>query len=98
MKKKEIQEYLYNLWGTVIRDMQVDLLNDTLIFNIEIHKNDHTDFQTLKFTDVSAFYYVKDNLENRFNLMQLDLIFLLTEILLLHNKFLAQYLHMNFLK
>ncbi|MGB6405920.1 MAG: hypothetical protein WBF39_00510, partial [Planococcus donghaensis] len=87
MKKKEIQDYLYNLWGTVIRDMQVDLLNDTLIFNIEIHKNDHTDFQTLKFNDVSAFYYVKDNLENRFNLMQSDLIFLLTKILLLRNKF-----------
>ncbi|ANU24822.1 hypothetical protein BCM40_06640 [Planococcus donghaensis] len=47
--------------------MQVDLLNDTLTFNIEIHKNDYTDFQTLKFIDVSAFYYVKDNLENRFN-------------------------------
>ena len=67
MRKKGIQDQLNNLWGTVITDVQVDLLNDTLTIQLEIHEDGRINFQTLKFIDVSAFYYVKDNLENRFN-------------------------------
>lgn len=62
-----MQDQLNNLWGTVITDLQVDLLNDTLTIQLEIHEDGRINFQTLKFIDVSAFYYVKDNLENRFN-------------------------------
>jgi len=65
--KKGMQDQLNNLWGTVITDLQVDLLNDTLTIQLEIHEDGRINFQTLKFIDVSAFYYVKDNLENRFN-------------------------------
>lgn len=65
--KKGIQNQLNNLWGTVITDVQVNLLNDTLTIQLEIHEDGRINFQTLKFIDVSAFYYVKDNLENRFN-------------------------------
>lgn len=67
MKKKEVQDHLNNLWGTVITDIQVDLLNNTLTIQLEIHENNLISFETLRFIDVSAFYYVKDNLENRFN-------------------------------
>ncbi|RLQ92811.1 hypothetical protein [Planomicrobium sp. Y74] len=67
MKKKGVQDQLNSLWGTVITDLQVDLLNDSLFIKLEIHENSRIDFQTLKFIDVSAFYYVKDNLDNRFN-------------------------------
>lgn len=67
VKKKGIQDQLNNLWGTVITDVQVNLLNDTLTIQLEIHENGRINFQTLKFIDVSAFYYAKDNLENRFN-------------------------------
>lgn len=67
MKKKGLQDQLNNLWGTVITDLQIDLLNDTLFIKLEIHENSRIDFQTLKFIDVSAFYYVIDNLDNRFN-------------------------------
>lgn len=65
--KKGMQDQLNNLWGTVITDVQVDLLNDNLTIQLEIHEDGRINFQTLKFIDVSAFYYVKDNLENRFN-------------------------------
>lgn len=65
--KKGIQDQLNNLWGTVITDVQVDLLNDNLTIQLEIHEDGRINFQKLKFIDVSAFYYIKDNLENRFN-------------------------------
>lgn len=77
MTKKEIQESLNNLWGTVVKDIQVDLLNDALIFDIEIHGDDRIDLQTLKFIDVSAFYYVKDSLENRFRFYDREKVFYL---------------------
>ncbi|WP_338751120.1 hypothetical protein [Bacillus sp. FJAT-52991] len=67
MKLTDIQDQLNALWGAVITASHIDLQNDTVIFKLEMIKNNVVQLCELRFIDVSAFYYVKDRLPFRFN-------------------------------
>ncbi|MGM9978319.1 MAG: hypothetical protein ACI33J_05935 [Clostridium sp.] len=62
-----IQDLLDAFWGTVITDIQINILNDSILFNLKSIDDGKVDYDTLEFLDVSSYYYVKDSKEHRFN-------------------------------
>ncbi|WP_432355603.1 YxiG family protein [Sporosarcina sp. A2] len=62
-----IQDEFNTLWGMTISDTEISLQKDTLTFNLQSFSQGHMNERKLKFIDVSAFYYVKDNLSHRFD-------------------------------
>ncbi|WJE55379.1 hypothetical protein QRE66_27465 (plasmid) [Bacillus cereus] len=66
MKDIEIQSILDDLWGAKILDTHMDLLNDNINFTLQVIDDGVTKDFKIVFMDVSAFYYVKDDENLRF--------------------------------
>ncbi|WP_040851165.1 hypothetical protein [Planococcus halocryophilus] len=67
MKETHVQKLLNALWGTVISNLEMNLLTNTLSLEIEQHNKKGIEHHKLIFIDVSAYYYVKDEINRRFN-------------------------------
>lgn len=67
MNESYVQSFLNTLWGTVISNIEMDLLSNTLIIEIEHHNGDKIESHSLRFIDVSSYYYVKEEIARRFN-------------------------------
>lgn len=66
MNDVDIQQILDELWGATILDTQLDILNDSMKFILQIIDDGAIKEIKLEFIDVSAFYYVKDDENLRF--------------------------------
>ncbi|HDR7967840.1 YxiG family protein [Bacillus pacificus] len=66
MNDVDIQQILDELWGATILDTQLDILNDNMKFILQIIDDGAIKEIKLEFIDVSAFYYVKDDENLRF--------------------------------
>lgn len=66
MNDVDIQQILDELWGATILDTQLDILKDNMKFILQIIDDGAIKEIKLEFIDVSAFYYVKDEENLRF--------------------------------
>lgn len=66
MNSINIQSILDDLWGAIIVDTHIDLLNDTIQYKLKVIDNGVTEDFKLIFIDVSSFYYVKNDENYRF--------------------------------
>ncbi|ENB9405629.1 TPA: hypothetical protein ACGW5B_002875 [Bacillus paranthracis] len=66
MNDVDIQQILDELWGATILDTQLDILKDNMKFILQIIDDGAIKEIKLEFIDVSAFYYVKDDENLRF--------------------------------
>lgn len=64
-----LQDSINELWDNIIEDMTIDVLNHTITFKTKAIRTGSITRHELQFREVSAFYFVGNNGEQRFDLL-----------------------------
>lgn len=69
---KKLQEGFADLWGSIILETKFNLIQDEITMDLKSIDHGETTYYKLRFCEVSAYYYAKNTVENRYEFYDED--------------------------